>query len=139
VEPDRDIDESGYNDQVWIENCVMRGNNKFGMNVWRRARNLTVTKCQIIENSTLGVMTTGLTGGNFTGNYFGSNMSVGFAIKTGSTNVKVNGNTFFNNYKRQGYIDRADFTMTGANVKVQKDLQVGDGTSNITVGSNTYK
>lgn len=139
VEPDRDIDESGYNDQVWIENCVMRGNNKFGMNVWRRARNLTVTKCQIIENTTLGVMTTGLTGGTFTGNYFGSNMSVGLAIKTGSTNVKVNGNTFFNNYKRQGYIDRADFTQTGVNSKVQKDLQVGDGTSNITIGSNTYK
>ena len=117
----------------------MRGNARFGMNVWNRARNLTVTKCQIIENATLGVMTTGLKGGSFTANYFASNMSMGLAIKTGTTNVKVNGNTFFNNYKNRAISIAADFTQTGVTSKVQKDLQVGGGTSDITVGSNTYK
>jgi hypothetical protein len=139
VEPDKDIDGNGYNDQVWIENCVLRNNARFGMNVWNRARNLTVTKCQIIENTTLGVMTTGLKGGTFTENYIASNGSVGLAIKTGSADVKINTNTFFNNYKRQGYVDRTDFTMTGVTSKVQKDLQVGSGTTNIQVGANYYK
>ena len=139
VEPDKDFDGNGYNDQVWIENCVLRNNARFGMNVWNRARNLTVTKCQIVDNATLGVMTTGLKGGNFTGNYIATNDSIGLAFKTGTANVKVNGNTFFNNYKKQGYLDRSDFTMSGVNSKVQRDLQVGSGTSGITVGSNTYK
>ena len=139
VEPDKDFDGNGYNDQVWIENCVMRAMPGYGMNVWNRARNLTVTKCHIVDNATLGVMTTGLKGGNFTSNYIATNDSIGLALKTGTANVKVSGNTFFNNYKKQGYLDRSDFTMSGVNSKVQRDLQVGAGTYGITVGSNTYK
>jgi polygalacturonase len=139
VEPDRDIDDQGYNDQVWIENCVMKGNARYGMNVWNRARNLTVTKCLIESNETCGVVTTGLIGGQFIGNTVSSNMSTGLFFKTGTTGVTISGNSFFNNYKKQGYIDRADFTLTGVSKKVQKDLIVGTGTSNIQVGENYYK
>ena len=139
VEPDQDFDESGYNDQVWIENCVMKGNTMYGMNVWKRARNLTVTKCLITSNQTCGVVCTGLSGGKFTGNEFNSNMSTGLFMQTGSRDVGISGNTFFNNYKKQGYIDRADFTQTGTSSKTQKDLIVGVETYNITVGANYYK
>lgn len=139
VEPDRDIDDQGYNDQVWIENCVMRGNAKYGMNVWNRARNLTVTNCTITGNKTCGVVCTGLNGGAFVENQIHNNMSTGLFIKTGTNNVSIRGNTFYNNYLKLGAVDRADFSLTGVTKKVQKDLIVGTGTYAISVGTNYYK
>jgi polygalacturonase len=139
VEPDRDIDDNGYNDQVLIENCRMNGNAAYGMNVWKRARNLTVKNCTIEDNKTCGVVTTGLNGGYFIGNTIRNNMSTGLFIKTGTVNVGIGGNTFYGNYLKQGYVDRTDFTLTGTATKIRKDLIVGIGTSDIRVGENYYK
>jgi parallel beta-helix repeat protein len=139
VEPNKDIDGNGYNDQVWIENCVMRGNAAYGVNVWNRARNLTITKCTISDNKSCGIVTTGLVGGTFTENTVCNNMKTGIAVKVGTTNYKVSGNTFYNNYLKQGLKTRTPFYLTGVSSKVQKDLVVGTGTSSIQVGSNYYK
>jgi hypothetical protein len=139
VEPNKDIDGKGYNDQVWIENCVMRGNAAYGVNVWNRARNLTITKCTIIDNGSCGIVTTGLVGGTFTGNTVCNSSKTGMAIKEGTTNFKVSGNTFYKNYTIQGIKSRTPFSLTGVSSKVQKDLTVGRGTSKISVGTNRYQ
>jgi len=139
VEPNRDIDDNGYNDQVWIENCVMRGNAAYGMNVWNRARNLTVTNCVIRDNKSCGIVTTGLNSGKFTNNQIYNNMKTGLFVKDGSNNVSVSGNTSYNNYLTLGLNPRADFYLTGTSSKIEKDLIVGKGTSSISVGKNLYK
>ncbi len=140
VEPDKGIDGKSYNDQVWIENCRMNGNAAYGMNVWNRARNLTVKNCVIENNRTCGIVTTGLVGGNFVGNTLRNNMSTGLFVKTGTTNLGVSGNTFYNNYLKQGAtLSRTDFTLTGVSNKIKKDVIVGTGTSGIQVGKNYYK
>jgi polygalacturonase len=139
VEPDRGANGTDYNDQVWIQNCRMNGNAAYGMNVWNRARNLTVKNCTIEDNKTCGIVTTGLNGGTFIGNTIRNNMSTGLFIKTGTVDVGVSGNTFYRNYLKQGVVDRADFTLTGVTSKITKDVIVGKGTSNIRIGKNYYK
>jgi hypothetical protein len=140
VEPDKDIDGNGYNDQVWIENCRMNGNAAYGMNVWKRARNLTVKNCVIENNKTCGIVPTGLVGGNFVGNTIRNNMSTGLHIKIGTKRLSVSGNTFYNNYLKQGStLSRTDFTLTGMSTKIRKDIIVGTGTSDIQIGKNYYK
>jgi parallel beta-helix repeat protein len=140
VEPNKDIDGNGYNDQVWIENCVMKGNAAYGVNVWKRSRNLTITKCTISGNKSCGIVTTGLTGGTFSNNTFNDNMKTGLFLQTGTTGVVVSNQTSFHNYLIQGLIDRSPaFYLTGWAKKIQKDLIVGSGTSNIQVMTNYYK
>ena len=139
VEPNGDIDGLGYNDQVRIENCVMRGNAKYAINVWNRARNLTVTKCTM-ENNKYGLVSTGLNSGTFTHNLICNHRRTGMHIKVGTRNVDISGNVSYKNYLDQGTTMRLQpFYLTGTSTKVQKDLIVGTGTSDIRVGSNYYK
>lgn len=138
VEPDKDVDGNGYNDQVWIENCRMNNNAHYGVNVWNRARNLTITKCTVEDNQTCGIVTTGLNGGNFTENTIRNNMSTGLFIKTGTQAVSISNNTSSNNYLKQGLTKRTPFSLVGVNSKVKKDIIVGAGTSGIQVGNNNY-
>ena len=142
VEPGQSTSVAGYeyNDQVWIENCVMRGNAKYGINVWKQSRRLTVTKCTIDGNLVCGMVTRGLTGGStITGNTICNHMTTGLFIQSETVNVDVSGNTFYANYLKQGVVTRAPFTMTGWAPKLQKDFNIGLGTSDIRVGTNTYK
>jgi hypothetical protein len=142
VEPAQSSTNPGYeyNDLVWIENCVFRGNAKYGINVWKNARRLTVTKCLFDGNLVCGMVTRGLTGGSsFIGNTVCNHMSTGVFIQSETVNVAINGNTFYNNYLKQGFVTRTAFTMTGWAKKLQKDLNIGTGTSDIRVGTNYYK
>jgi polygalacturonase len=129
-----------YNDQVWIENCLIRGNAKYGINVWKNVRRLTVTKCTISDNLVCGMVTRGLTGGSsIVGNTICNNMSTGVFLQDGTDSVTISGNTSYNNYLKQGAVDRVDFYLTGWATKIKKDLILGSGTSNIAVGQNLYK
>jgi hypothetical protein len=141
VEPAQSSTNPGeeYNDQVWIENCVFRGNAKYGINVWKNARRLTVTNCLFDGNLVCGMVTRGLATATITGNTICNHMSTGLFLQTDTVNVDVSGNTFFANYLKQGSVVRTPFTMTGWAKKLQKDLNIGTGTSDIRVGTNYYK
>jgi hypothetical protein len=117
----------------------MKGNAAYGVNVWNRARNLTITRCSITGNKSCGIVTTGLRGGTFTGNAIHSNMKTGLHIQTGTTNLSVSGGTFYDNYLLQGNVARIPFYLTGINSKIAKDLIRGTGTSGISIGKNYYK
>jgi polygalacturonase len=139
VEPNKDIDGLGYNDQIWIQNCRIVGNAAYGVNVWNRSRNLTIYKCTIAQNKSCGIVTRGLTGGTFTYNTINDNMATGLFLQTGTTNVVVSQNTSFHNYLKQGLFDRTPFSLIGWAKKVQKDLILGSGTSALTVKTNYYR
>jgi hypothetical protein len=86
------------------------------------------------------MVTRGLTGGSsFIGNTVCNHMSTGVFIQSETVNMDINGNTFYNNYLKQGYVTRTPFTMTGWAKKLQKDLNIGTGTSDIRVGTNYYR
>jgi hypothetical protein len=139
IEPNKDIDGSGHCDQVHIENCVMKGNAAYGINVWNRAYNLTITGCVVDGNKSCGLVTRGLKGASFTNNTFSNNMATGLFIQIGTIDVDVSNNVSFNNYLKQGLKTRTPFYLTGVSPKVQKDLIVGRDTSDIRVGRNYYK
>jgi polygalacturonase len=139
IEPSKDIDGSGYNDSVHIENCVMSGNAAYGINVWKNVRNLSITKCRIEKNHSCGLVTRGLTTAAFTANTICNNYKTGMYIQVDSRNVAASGNTFYNNYLAQGLKKRAPFYLTGVSSKVQKDVIRGRGTTNINIGRNYYK
>ena len=139
IEPDQDIDGNGYCDQVLISNCAMSHNARYGVNVWKRARNVSITGCSIDSNQTCGIVTTGMLGVKFSNNQVHDNQSTGMFIKDGTTGLGIAGNTFYRNYLRQGAKTRTAFTQVGTSTKTNKDLIVGKGTVNISVGQNTYK
>lgn len=141
VEPSQSSRFAGYeyNDLVWIENCVIRGNEKYGINVWKHSRRLTVTKCTMYGNL-CGMVTRGLTGGStITGNTIHNNAATGLFIQSETVDVAVNGNTSYNNYTKQGLKLRSPFYLVGVNKSVERDIKLGDGTSRINVGKNYYK
>ena len=140
IEPNVDIDGvSGKGDQIWIENCVFRGNAKYGINVWNRTTNLTITRCTIEKNLVCGIVTRGVSGFTFTSNTVRQNAETGVFFQVGTANAMVNSNTFFNNYTKQGFIDRTDFSMAGWATKIRKDILVGKDTSNIVLGTNYFQ
>jgi polygalacturonase len=139
IEPDKDIDGSGHCNQVYFNNCVMKNNARYGLNVWKRSHNLTITKCQIKSNEVCGLVTRELTTATLTGNTICNNQSTGLFLQDGTTDVTVSGNTSYNNYLKQGLVNRVDFYLTGVNSKIAKDLLVGSGTSKIYVGKNLYQ
>jgi hypothetical protein len=140
IEPNKDIDDSGHCDQVHIENCVMKGNRAYGVNVWNRTQNLTITGCTIDGNLSCGLVTRGMNGATFTNNTICNNMATGMYIQVGSVDVAVSDNISYLNYlKQKPTIRNPGFYLTGVAPKVQKDVIVGTGTSNIRVGQNYYK
>ncbi len=142
VEPSQTNAIAGYeyNDQIWIENCVMRGNAKYGINVWKNSNRLTVTGCTIVGNTVCGMVTRGLAGpSSIVGNTICTNMSTGLFIQTDTVDVDVSGNTFYDNYLKQGDVSRTPFSMEGWATKLRKDLNIGKGTSNVRIGTNFYK
>lgn len=139
IEPDKDIDGNGYCDQVLISNCAMSHNARYGVNVWKRARNVTITGCSIDSNQTCGIVTTGLNGIKFSNNQVHDNQSTGMYIKDGTNGLTIADNTFYRNYLKQGAVVRTAFYLTGTSSKTKKDLIVGTGTSSITVSQNYYR
>ena len=139
VEPDKDFDGRGYCDNVHIENCLIRDNAAYGFNVWKRSRNLTVTKCVIEGNKSCGLVTRGLRGARITQNTIRYNRSTGVFIQEDTVDCLIRYNTFKNNYTRQGITEMDNFSLVGVTSKVQKHLIIGRGTSNIRVGRNYYR
>jgi len=141
VEPSQSdaISGSEWNDDVWIENCVMRGNAKYGVNVWKNVRSLTVKGCTLEQNSVCGMVTRGMGSGGIISNTIRQNMSTGLFLQEDTANVSVHDNTFYDNYLKQGNTTRTAFSMKGVSDKVRKDFLVGKGTSNLSIGINYYK
>lgn len=140
IEPDKDFDGQGFCDQVHIENCVMRGNAAYGVNVWKRSRNVTITRCTIVGNRSCGIVTRGLRGGRIVGNVFRDNGSTGLFLQEGTVDCRVEGNTFQRNYARRGTkVRAAAFALQGLSPKVRTDLLVGSGHSQVAVGKNHFR
>lgn len=142
VEPDND--DYGSNDScdnVHIQNCLMIGNAKNGLNLWsQRAQGITVKNCVMDNNGVCGVFAEGARNVVLTGNTISHNQSNGMALRKNSSNYQVYGNTSFQNYAKQGPNPRSPFDLVGVARKVEKDIIVSnDGSSGMSIGKNHYR
>lgn len=136
VEPSGGV---GYADNVRIENCLIRGNAAYGILMYERARNVTVTKCTIELNKSCGVVARGAMDIQIVGNNIRNNRSTGAFIQQGTMDCAVRENTFQSNYTKGGVESRADFTAVGIVSGIRKDLLLGSGTRDVQIGRNYYK
>ena len=137
---DIEPDDPGISNTVLIENCLLRGNKKYGLLAYKRSTNTTIRSCTVENNGSCGIVTVGTTGMQIVSNTIRLNSATGVYIQDGSNDVEIGQNVFYGNYARNGIIDRVDYTMTGWTTKVERDILIKSTvTSNIRVLGNTYK
>ena len=125
---------------IHIENCSLHHNAKYGINVWRNAKDVTVTKCTIERNKSIGMSFTGCSGITTTGNTVRYNDATGVVFADGTRTAVHSGNLSYGNYARQGILSRAPFTYTGYNrSKLERDMLVAKTTTGVAVKTNSYK
>ena len=135
IEPDE-----GYScSNVWIENCRLNNNKKYGINIWKRVSNVTITKCVLETNGSLGMGTYYCTGLNVIGNTFRYNSATGVVYNTSTANVSHSGNLSYGNYTRLGAKTRTPFTLTGWSTKVERDILIRSSTGTVSIKTNNYQ
>lgn len=136
---DIEPDDPGIADHVSIENCVLRGNRKYGLLAYKRSQNTTVRRCTVANNGSCGIVTVGSTAMAITQCTVRMNSATGIYLQDGTSGCEISENVFYGNYARNGIVDRVDFSMSGYSQKVERDILVRGITSNISVGTNRYK
>ena len=136
---DIEPDDPGIADHVSIENCVLRGNRKYGLLAYKRSQNTTIRRCTVMNNGSCGIVTVGSTAISITQCSVRMNSATGIFLQDGTSGCDISQNTFYGNYARNGIVDRTDFSMVGYSQKVERDILVRGITSNINVGTNYFK
>ena len=140
IEPNEDIHGSNdYCDRILIQNCVISDNARCGIVIWRRARNVTINRCVIHRNASMGVLTDTASNVILSNNTVSYNGSNGLHILQGSKDFQIYGNTSYSNYTSLGIKTREPFYLTGLLPKVERDIRVTSYATNINVGRNYYR
>jgi pectate lyase-like protein/parallel beta helix pectate lyase-like protein len=135
IEPDNDYLASN----IWIENCRLNNNAKYGINVYLRVDHVTLTKCTIEYNGSCGVVTTGCSYIKLVGNTVRYNSATGVFFQTNTLNSSISGSLSYGNYTRQGIKVRTPFTLTGWASKVERDVLLRGTLTGTSVLTNNYK
>jgi len=135
---DIEPDANGSCTDVIIKNCRLNNNAKYGLNIWKRTTNVTITGCTLERNGSLGIGTNGISGLKVTNNTIRYNSATGVVYNSGTRNLTHSGNMSYGNYTRLGTKTRTPFTMSGWSTKIERDvLRKSDYA--LTIGSNSYK
>ena len=134
IEPDNDYLATN----IWIENCRLNNNNKYGINIFNRASKITLNKCTIEHNNSCGMVTVGCSAVTLQNSLIQNNSATGVLFSSGST-FAMKGCTSYNNYCRLGNKDRKDFTQTGWTKTIERDILIKSGAAGVVVGTNYYK
>jgi hypothetical protein len=133
IEPDNDWVTSN----IWIENCRLNNNAKYGINIFLRISKVTLNKCTIESNGSCGFVNVGGSEVTLQNSRIQNNSATGVLFSGGNT-MKMTGNTSFNNYCRLGNKDRIDFTLTGWAKKIERDVLIKSAATGVTIGTNYY-
>jgi hypothetical protein len=123
---------------VLIQNCRFNNNKKYGINIWNRTTNVTISGSTFEYNGSLGMGTVGVNGLTVTGCTFRYNSATGVVYNTNTLNGKHNSNMSYGNYTRLGAKVRTPFTQTGWTSKIERDVLMRNG-AQIVVGTNNFK
>ncbi len=135
IEPDNDYVATN----IWIENCRLNNNAKYGMNVYKRVSNVTLTKSTIEYNASCGVVTTGCSGIKLVGNTVRYNSATGVFFQDGTLNSSISGSLSYGNYTRLGVKVRTPFTLTGWASKIERDVLLRGTLTGTAVLTNNYQ
>lgn len=135
IEPD-----PGYTcSNVWIENCRLNNNAKYGINIWKNVSTVTVTKSTLEYNGSLGMSTHYCTGITITANTVRYNSATGIVINDGTQNLTHSGNLSYSNYTRLGAKARTPFSLTGWTTKIERDILKRGTLTNVQILTNNYQ
>ena len=135
IEPD-----AGYTcSNVWIENCRLNNNKKYGINIWKNVSGVTVTKSVLEYNGSLGMSTHYCSNIKVTGNTFRYNSATGVVFNDGTRDLTHSGNLSYGNYTRLSTKTRTPFTLTGWSSKVERDILRRGTLTNVVIGTNNYQ
>lgn len=123
---------------VHIQSCRIHNNAAYGVLAYKRTRGVTIEDCTIEDNRSCGVVTVGSTTVKIIENRIRNNGSTGLFIKNGTSNCYVSQNTFFNNYSRQGWRPRSEFSMKGVAPRIKRDILIGKPVSDIRIATNHF-
>ncbi|MBN8713356.1 MAG: right-handed parallel beta-helix repeat-containing protein [Xanthomonadales bacterium] len=136
IEPDRPDTAQ----DIQIRNCVMRGNQGSGIQIYRNVSQVTLQDCTIRGNAGYGVLVAGARQALLTQNTISDNGLTGAMLRGGADDCQVQGNAFANNATRtlKRLLDgarQASLKGVGGNTR---DVQVMADTQSITVSGNTF-
>ncbi|MCC8361871.1 right-handed parallel beta-helix repeat-containing protein [Lysobacter sp. A6] len=135
---DIEPDEGGSCTNVLIQNCRLNNNAKYGLNIWKRTTNVTITSSTIERNGSLGIGTNGISTLKVTNNTIRYNSATGVVYNDGTRYVTHSGNLSYGNYTRLGTKTRTPFTLTGWSTKIERDILRRSNYS-LTIGTNKYQ
>ena len=134
IEPDLTYTASN----IWIENCRLNNNKKYGINVYKRVSQVTLNACTIENNGSCGAVTVGCSYVTVQNCLVQNNSATGVQFYSGDHLVLQN-SISFNNYNRLGNKDRVDFYLTGYASTISRDVLIKSYATAVTVGTNLYK
>jgi parallel beta-helix repeat protein len=123
---------------IVIQNCRLSYNKMYGINIWKRVSNVTLSNCVIERNGSCGAATSYCSAVHFTGNTVRYNSATGIYLREGSSNCTVSGGLSYGNCTRLGIKTRSPFTLTGWASKVERDILIRS-TTGTKIGTNSYK
>ena len=135
---DIEPDANGSCTDVIIKNCRLNNNAKYGVNIWKRTTNVTITGCTLERNGSLGMGTNGISGLKVTNNTIRYNSATGVVYNSGTRNLTHSGNLSYGNYTRLGTKTRTPFTLTGWSTKIERDI-LRKSEYALTIGTNKYQ
>lgn len=93
IEPDTD---SGARD-IQIERCLIKGNRGGGIELQRRASDVGITDCRIVDNGGYGILFGSAEDCRAIGNLLAGNAQRGLVVRKGAQRIRVQGNRFRDN------------------------------------------
>jgi len=136
---DREVDNPSVNS---VSGATYTGNTITdcvgpAINLYKNTHSTTITG-NTLRACSVGIWSTGSTGGTLTGNTIEHNRNVGLKLTESSTGWVVNTNDFFDNSNGGSETDTGTFTTRTGTSSATTDHITIDSTSSATVGANDY-
>ena len=135
LEPD-----DGYTcSDVVIEDCRLNDNAKYGINIWKRVSRVTIARCMIESNGSLGMSTYGCSNIRMFSNTLRYNSATGVVYNDGTVDVSHEANLSYGNYARLGSVTRTPFTLAGWSSKIERDILLRGTLTDVRILTNNYR
>ncbi len=125
--------------KVLFENCVIRGNARYGMLLYKGAQGVTIRSCTVEDNGSCGIVTRNALASYIVNSTIRNNSATGLFIQDGTRNCQVSQNTFYGNYHRLGTVTRTPFSQSGWSSRIERDILIQGAVSDIRITTNFYR
>lgn len=125
--------------KVLFDNCLVRGNARYGMLLYKGSQGVTVRNCTVEDNGSCGIVTRNAIATFITASTIRNNSATGIFIQDGTRNCQISGNTSYGNYNRLGTVTRTPFQMSGWSSRIERDILIQGDTSDIRITTNYYR